>query len=72
MAIKGIGGFHLACDATSAEAVIELRRRKRRAAKPFAVMAADINTARTIVDISDADAAVLTSRAKPIVLLPGD
>ena len=70
VAIKGIGGFHLACDATSAEVVDELRRRKRRAAKPFAVMTADLDTARAIVDISVADAAVLGSRAKPIVLLP--
>jgi hydrogenase maturation protein HypF len=70
IAIKGIGGFHLACDATSAVAVEELRRRKRRSAKPFAVMAADVETARTMVDLSDADVAVLTSRAKPIVLSP--
>lgn len=69
LAVKGLGGFHLAADARNNEAVMELRRRKNREEKPFAVMARDLNTARTISIISDEEARVLLSRERPIVLL---
>lgn len=68
-AIKGLGGYHLACDARSAVAVGELRRRKHRDAKPLAVMVRDLPSARALVRISDAEEALLTSSARPIVLL---
>ncbi|WP_443677909.1 carbamoyltransferase HypF [Mycolicibacterium goodii] len=71
VAIKGIGGFHLACVATDTTTVAELRRRKNRPAKPFAVMVADLSAARRIADISAAAAAELSSPAAPIVLVPG-
>src|SRR6267378_708412 len=67
--IKGIGGYHLACDATNAAAVAELRRRKRREAKPLAVMVTDLAAARALCGIADAEARLLTSPARPIVLL---
>jgi hydrogenase maturation protein HypF len=67
--IKGIGGYHLACDATNAAAVAELRRRKRREAKPLAVMVTDLAAARALCSIADAEARLLTSPARPIVLL---
>ncbi|WP_280233351.1 carbamoyltransferase HypF [Nocardia cyriacigeorgica] len=70
LAVKGIGGYHLACDATDERAVAELRRRKRRGDKPFAVMVPDLATARQIVEVDAAAAALLTSPARPIVLLP--
>lgn len=70
VAIKGLGGFHLACEATDAGAVRKLRHRKGRAAKPFAVMAADLDTAREIADVDDIAADLLTSRAHPIVVMP--
>lgn len=69
LAVKGIGGYHLACDATNESAVAELRKRKRRGDKPFAVMAPDLDTAGTIVEVDPAAAALLTSPARPIVLL---
>ncbi len=69
VAIKGIGGYHLACDATSCTAVTVLRERKQRPDQPFAVMVRDLATARTLVEVGDA-AAVLTSPERPIVLLP--
>jgi hydrogenase maturation protein HypF len=68
VAIKGLGGYHLACDAENEEAVWELRRRKRRGAKPFALMAKDIETARTLIDLSPEEEALLISSARPIVL----
>ncbi|WP_407661257.1 carbamoyltransferase HypF [Frankia nepalensis] len=68
LAVKGIGGYHLACLATDEAAVATLRRRKRRGDKPFAVMAADLATARGIVELDDAETRLLTSPARPIVL----
>lgn len=67
-AVKGLGGFHLACDATNAQAVAGLRARKRRDEKPFAVMAADLDAAATLADLDDASRALLTSAERPIVL----
>ncbi len=69
LAVKGIGGFHLACDARNALAVGELRRRKGRVDKPFAVMCRDLDSARRLAVIDDAEAELLTSRERPIVLL---
>ncbi|MGC8736217.1 MAG: carbamoyltransferase HypF [Dissulfurimicrobium sp.] len=69
VAIKGLGGFHLAADASNEEAVAELRVRKRRPSKPLAVMAADLETARLICEIDAIEAAALTSPRRPIVLL---
>ncbi len=69
VAIKGIGGFHLACDATSDEAVALLRERKGRAGKPFALMVRDLDAARAIAGVNETEAGLLTSRARPIVLL---
>lgn len=68
-AIKGIGGFHLACDARSDETLARLRERKGRGNKPFAVMARDLATARRFAEIDDREAALLTSRERPILLL---
>lgn len=70
VAVKGIGGFHLACRADNMAAVTELRRRKSRPAKPFAVMLADVAAAQRICHVSTAAAELLTSPAAPIVLLP--
>ena len=69
LAIKGIGGFHLACDATSAAAVATLRRRKRRFAKPFALMARDLDVIRGWAHLSELEAEWLSSPAAPILLL---
>jgi len=69
VAIKGLGGFHLACDATNPAAVAELRRRKRRVGRPFAVMAADLATAETFCLLEESERALLTGREKPVVLL---
>ncbi|SFL05493.1 carbamoyltransferase HypF [Geodermatophilus ruber] len=70
LAVKGIGGYHLACRAGDAAAVGTLRRRKRRGAKPFAVMVADLPAARALAEVDDAAARLLTGPARPIVLLP--
>jgi hydrogenase maturation protein HypF len=70
LAVKGIGGYHLACDASDEQAVTELRRRKRRGDKPFAVMVPDLPTACTIADVDDPTARLLCSPQRPIVLLP--
>lgn len=75
VAVKGIGGFHLVCDATNPAAVQLLRERKDRPAKPFAVMAADLPTARETCLIDETEAGLLSGPARPIVLLrkrPGD
>lgn len=69
VAIKGLGGFHLACDATNAEAVEQLRVRKLRVDKPFALMVSDIKTARAQSELTDEQATLLASRERPIVLL---
>ena len=69
LAIKGIGGFHLACDATNAEAVATLRRRKRRFQKPFALMARDLDVIRRYCRIGGGESALLQGPAAPIVLL---
>jgi hydrogenase maturation protein HypF len=68
LAIKGLGGYHLACDALNVEAVQRLRQRKHREAKPFALMAPDLETARKLCRISDAESALLESHRRPIVL----
>lgn len=68
-AIKGLGGFHLAVDATNSAAVDELRRRKRRAEKPFAVMVADASAASCFCEMSVEEQRLLESRQRPIVLL---
>jgi len=70
VAIKGIGGFHLACDATNAAAVTRLRRLKRRDEKPFAVMVANLDEAERLAILSEDDRALLQSAAHPIVLVP--
>jgi len=70
VAVKGLGGFHLAADAGSEPAVAALRARKHREDKPFAVLAADLAAARRLVFVDDVAAALLTSQARPIVLLP--
>ncbi|MEE8441931.1 MAG: carbamoyltransferase HypF [Spirochaetia bacterium] len=69
VAMKGIGGFHLACDATNQVAVEELRARKRREAKPFAVMFADVDAVARYAFVSEAERVLLESNARPIVLL---
>jgi hydrogenase maturation protein HypF len=68
--VQGIGGFHLACDATCEGAVEELRRRKRRDEKPFAVMARDLSSAESLAVLDDEARRVLTSVTRPIVLAP--
>jgi hydrogenase maturation protein HypF len=70
LAVKGIGGFHLACSAADDAAVLELRRRKRRGDKPFALMMPDLETASCHVELDAAGRALLESPAAPIVLLP--
>jgi hydrogenase maturation protein HypF len=69
VAIKGLGGFHLACDATNAEAVSELRRRKLRVDKPFALMMPNLGTIEQHCYVSEAESKLLRSAARPIVLL---
>jgi hydrogenase maturation protein HypF len=69
VAVKGLGGYHLACDATDEDAVTRLRDRKRRWAKPFAVMVRDLDAARSLAIITDAEARLMTTPARPIVLV---
>jgi hydrogenase maturation protein HypF len=68
VAVKGIGGFHLACDATSPAAVRRLRERKRREEKPLAVMARDLAEAERLADLSPTERDLLASVERPIVL----
>jgi hydrogenase maturation protein HypF len=69
LAVKGIGGFHLCCDAKNASAVERMRAQKNRPMKPFAVMMRDIDTVKRECDLTTAQEAVLTGHQKPIVLL---
>jgi hydrogenase maturation protein HypF len=69
VAIKGLGGFHLACDASNPYTVAQLRDRKGRSDKPFAVMAADITAAAAICSLQKEEQLLLTGQEKPIVLL---
>ncbi|MDQ3766835.1 MAG: carbamoyltransferase HypF [Actinomycetota bacterium] len=69
LAIKGLGGYHLACDATDAVAVEELRRRKGREAKPFAVMAPNLEWACRLAHTGPEETAVLASHRRPIVIV---
>jgi hydrogenase maturation protein HypF len=68
VAVKGVGGYHLACDAGDERAVTTLRRRKQRDDKPFAVMVADLPGAQALCELGGAAAAALTSPRRPIVL----
>jgi hydrogenase maturation protein HypF len=70
VAVKGVGGFHLACDATSEAAVALLRERKQRPHKPFAVMVADVATATAIASLRPEELVALTSYQRPVVLAP--
>ena len=70
VAIKGLGGFHLACDARNAAAVAELRERKQREEKPFAVMGLNVASLAEFALIGEAELALLHSVAAPIVLCP--
>ncbi|MFD3482788.1 carbamoyltransferase HypF [Streptomyces sp. NPDC058665] len=70
VAIKGLGGYHLACDARDEAAVSELRSRKHRGGKPFAVMVANLGAAEELVTVTDDERALLTGPRAPIVLLP--
>jgi hydrogenase maturation protein HypF len=68
LAVKGLGGYHLACRADSEEAVATLRSRKRREDRPFALLVADVETARGLVELNTLEESLLTSRERPIVL----
>ncbi|MDG4826330.1 carbamoyltransferase HypF [Asanoa sp. WMMD1127] len=70
VAVKGLGGYHLACDAHDEHAVAELRRRKRRGGKPFAVMVADLAAARRVATLTDDEERLLAGPQRPIVLAP--
>jgi hydrogenase maturation protein HypF len=70
LAVKGLGGFLLACDASNDAAVVELRRRKRRSDKPFALMIRDLGSVQQICAVSPDDEALLLSVRRPIVVLP--
>jgi hydrogenase maturation protein HypF len=69
VAIKGLGGFHLAVDATDDEAVLRLRRRKHREEKPLAFMCRDVDQVKMFAEVTEAEKALLTSIRRPIVLL---
>ncbi|MCF6245106.1 MAG: carbamoyltransferase HypF [Sulfurovum sp.] len=69
IAVKGVGGYHLMCDATNVEAISKLRERKHRPTKPFAVMVRDMEMARELGDINSYEEKLLSSKERPIVLL---
>ena len=69
VAIKGLGGFHLACDAANEQAVAELRRRKRRSNKPLAVMVRDLADVERLCHVNDVERGLLSGSIRPIVLL---
>ncbi|MGB5350285.1 MAG: carbamoyltransferase HypF [Polyangiales bacterium] len=69
VAVKGLGGFHLACDATDGAAVRRLRERKHRDEKPFAVMVESLEAARALAEISSEEEMLLTAAERPVVLL---
>ncbi len=69
LAVKGLGGYHLACDALSEHAVAQLRARKHRYDKPFALMVPDVETAHELCELNEREEQLLTSRRRPIVLL---
>ncbi|MEU8774853.1 carbamoyltransferase HypF [Streptomyces sp. NPDC048606] len=69
LAVKGLGGYHLACDASNPVAVAELRRRKGRGDKPFALMAREVADVERLVPVGPAERELLTGGARPIVLL---
>lgn len=69
LALKGLGGFHLACDATNEAAVSRLRTRKHRWGKPLAIMARDLDAVRALADVGPEEAALLGGSVRPIVLL---
>jgi hydrogenase maturation protein HypF len=68
LAVKGLGGYHLACDAANEQAVSALRSRKHREDKPFALMARDLGAALALVDLSEAEQELLEGRERPIVV----
>lgn len=70
LAVKGVGGFHLMCDARNPDAVGRLRERKRRSGKPFAVMVADVEAARQLADLSPDQIGQLTNPSRPILIAP--
>ena len=70
VALKGLGGFHLACDARNETAVSQLREAKQRDGKPFAVMAANVASARPFAEVSAVEASLMTDPARPIVVMP--
>jgi hydrogenase maturation protein HypF len=70
LAVKGLGGYHLAVDAGSQDAVAALRARKHREDKPFALMAADVAAARELCEVNETGQSLLASARRPVVLLP--
>ncbi|MGH9571005.1 MAG: carbamoyltransferase HypF, partial [Candidatus Angelobacter sp.] len=70
LAVKGLGGYHLACDARNLLAVSEMRERKYRKEKPFALMVKDLTVARSLIQLSSDSETLMTSVARPIVLAP--
>ena len=70
LAVKGLGGYHLACDARNSDAVQALRNRKYRKEEPFALMAKNLEVARELIQVSAEAGALLTSAARPIVIAP--